>query len=746
VPAFDGTPSGGSTVSRRNRVLTSAVSLVLLGSVPLLSTAQEILLDEIVVSAQRRDQVVTDVPISMTVVGEELLEKTRATTLEGMQQVVPNFSFEKTNGFNNLSIRGVSGGGRNIGFDTRAGAYLDGVYVGQPQALGLPLFDVQRVEVLRGPQGHLFGRNTVSGAVSIVTRPPGDQLEGSVRAVVGNEGAYEAYGTIGGPLGETVSGKISAAYEKRDGFVENLYDGREIDDLDRVTTRGQLRFTPTDALTVDLYADYAEIKQETVVTGEPQTDFFDTEVDFLPRKPRVMDINTRPYEDVTLWGSALTINYELGNGNTITSITGYRDTDQGRRNDSDYSRNDILYVTYNDKFEQFSQELRIASPTDGRIQYVLGLYYLEEKAYSYREATIGEDMDVVVPLPVPGLSAPVGAAFRIAPGPAAIIDATVTTESLAAFAAVDFDLTDWMQVNLGARYTDEKKDLDFFLDGSRSGGFRIASLDDTDSMSNSELTPSVGLTFRLREGMIAYARWGSGFKSGGWNVDFLNAAQVAAGYQFAPETVNSYEVGLKGDLGRISFEVAAFRALYEDFQVFQTVRLPTGQNANKLSNAAKAESQGLEANIRARVTEGLTLSASLGLVDATYTSFPDGGGIGVDLDGNELQNAPPVTASVSADYRVQLGSGSLSLYGEYSYRDESYTQPTNEEIDKLDSRSLVNARATYFIGDGNWSVSVWGRNLLDELYMSRRGRDFLGNQWVKWGDPRTYGLEVRYDF
>ncbi|MCC5862362.1 MAG: TonB-dependent receptor [Gammaproteobacteria bacterium] len=734
----------------RRHALSSAILLALASPaglpVAMAQPAAGGMLEEIVVSAQRRQQVLIDVPISMSVIGEDALDKTRARTLEGMQQLVPNFSFEKVQGYNNIAIRGVGGGGRNIGFETRAGVYIDGVYIGQPQALGVPLFDVQRVEVLRGPQGHLFGRNTVSGAVNIVTRPPGDEFAGYVMAGAGNGGLYELQASASGPLGERVGGKLGASWESRDGFTRNLFDGSDLDGIDRASLRGQLSFMPTDALTIDLHADYANIEQDLIVTGEPLTDFFDTPADGIPRSPRVVNNNTPSFEDVTLWGASLTVDYQFDNGLALTSISAWRDTDQERQNDSDYSPADILWVNYQERFRQFSEELRLASPDDGAVRWLAGIYYLDETAKSNRRAVIGQDMDTVVPVPG-GARFPVGPAFGLVAGSVNPAIGQIDTRSWALFASLDYDLTERLTLNVGLRYTDEKKDLYYDLDGSLSGGFRIAVVRDfTDERKDSAFTPSLGLQYALTDAVNLYAKYSTGFKSGGWNLDFLNVGQAAAGFAFEDETVKAWELGIKSDLGIVSFEAAVFTADYKDHQVFQSVQLPSGTSVFALTNAARARARGVELSVLARPADRLTLAANLGLVDAKYRAFPDGGGPGVDLDGNRLQSAPRTTGSLSVDYSLDFAPGELALYGEFSYRASSFQQPQNQPLDRLESRNQVNARATWYPADGNWSVSLWGNNLFDRDAFIRRGRDFLGNQWAKYNDPRTYGVELRYDF
>ena len=706
----------------------------------------EELWEEIVVTAQKREQSITDVPISMTALGEDAIDKTRARSLGDIQQLVPNFSFDSVNGFDNINVRGVGGGGRHIGFDSRAGLYIDGVYIGQTAALAQPLFDIERIEVLRGPQGHLFGRNTVSGAVSLVTRAPSEETNFSLRGVAGNHETFELYATLEGTLSDKVFGKLSAAVETREGFVKNSFDGEDLDNLDRTTVRGQLRFLPTDSLSIDLFADYSDTEKRLIV-GEPQTDFFDTVTPGFPAPSRRVNFNTEPKSENEISGTSATVNYAFQNGHTLTSITGFRSSEQARSNDTDYGPNDLIFIDFFDESDQFSQEIRLASPDDQSLRYVIGLYYLNEDAESLRLATIGQDTAALVPFVIPGVFVPF-AAFGLAPGGVISIDTQVETNSFAAFAAVDWDVSDRVTLNFGARFTDETKDLNYSLDGTQSGGLGIGTLlGFKNDRSESHFKPTVGVTFAITEDINLYAKYATGFKSGGFNSDFLDAASLAD-FTFDTEEVESYEVGVKGRVagGRIQFDIAAFTATYDDFQILQFVDLGGGATSIQLRNAAEVESKGVEGSFSWYASDAFQIGVTIGVLDATFESFPNAAGIGVDFDGNDLPNAPELSGSLTLDYRMPIASlgGRIDWYAEYSYRDSSFTLARNDpNLDNIDERSLVNARVTYTAESEKWSLGLWARNLLDEEYIVVHARDFLGNQFVRRGDPSTWGAEFR---
>lgn len=685
--------------------------------------------EQVVVTAQKRRERLQDVPISLTLLSGDALDKSRVRTLQELSQSIPNFEVAPVPGVATIVVRGIGGGGRNIGFDTRVGVYLDGIYVGQSQALGLPLFDIEQVEVLRGPQGHLFGRNTVAGAVNIITRTASKEFEGSMSAGTGNLGAREVYGIMSGPIGPWLQGKLSVSTEARRGYTSNLFDGGRLDNLDRLASRGQIRFQPTDALSFDLFGDYSNTKQNAII-GEATTGFFDQPLPDGPLPPRVVNFNTQPHLNAKLSGMSLTTNFALGGGHSLTAVTGYRLTRQDRGNDTDYNPQDIFKIRYRDDFRQYSQEVRVVSRSTGAFRYVGGVYFLKETAETLRTASTGVDASLLgLPLDLVATNA-----------------GTVRTGHAALFGSLDLGLVTDITLNLGARYTRERKDLLYNVNGAAAAGFATL-VDYRDGRAERKLDPTVGMTFAVAHDLAAYGKYAAGFKSGGWNADFVTDAQVAAGLDFKPETVKSFEMGLKGALlgGRVQYELAAFDSRYDNYQTFFFVPAPNGTAILQLKNAAKVDSSGLEASTRVRLNSSLKLVASMGLVRATYRSFPNGGGLGVDLSGQRVPDTPKMRMSLNLDYTTAVTAlnGSLALFAEFNHRD-STRQDSN--LPSLASRDLVNARATFAANSLKWEASVWARNLMDKAYVIATARDFLGNNIVTRGVPRTFGVEAKYHF
>lgn len=706
-------------------------------------------LDTVVVTVQKRPEPAREVPMALTTVNARTLDRLRVGGLEDAASLAPNTVFTQASGVNALTVRGVGGGGRNVGFDPRVGVYLDGVYIGQAQALTMPWLDLEQTVFLRGPQGHWFGRNSVAGAVALTSRAPTADLEGELRLGAGDRAARSAHAVVSGPLlGERLTGRIAWSHERHDGTIGNAFTGERWGDLDRRAGRARLRWDPSEAWRVDLAFDRAHQRQRTPF-GEPTTDFFDTPLAAGRRRARTVDFDVTPYADLTTRGSALTAVRTAANGATWTLIAGDRRTRQERQNDSDYSRADLLRVNYTDAFKQRSWEARWASSEQGPARAVLGVYSAQEDARTHRLVTIGRDVTALVPVPGRSGRWPFGASFGLKPGFGALAQARVRTDSTAVFGTWDRDWGERWTVSVGGRYTREHKRLAFDLNGAGSGGLRIATVQRQQRRRDESVSPRVSVLFRATPTLNGYVTYATGFKSGGWNVDFLNAGQASGGIGFAPETVRSVEVGAKGQTpnGRWTYEAAVFQAGYDDFQVFQFVPLGGGAAVLQMRNAAKVRSRGAEASVQWRPSARWTLAGQLGALDARFMRFPDGAGVGQDLDGRRLPDAPKWTAALQVAYRQPLAVGALTWQLEHAYQSASFAAAANDpRSDRIGARQLTNARLAYTAGSGRWSAGAWVKNAFDRTDVWVRGRDFFGNQVSQHGDPRQVGVDVTWTF
>ncbi len=677
-------------------------------------------LQEIIVTARKRAERAIEVPISMSVIGGAELVARGVNNTRDLEFAVPNLAVTGVDTSMNpgFSLRGISSDARNVGFESGLSLYVDGVYTGRPSSFNQDMLDVERIEVLRGPQGTLFGKNTTAGAINIITAKPTDTPTGNAELQIGNYDMVRARASVSGPLVEgKVQARIGVFHRERDGYQTNLYDDSDIFTEDATGGQAKLAFQPNERLSLTLAADLLSEKYRPNVNEMTPGSFGATGV------PRQVDIDADVFQKREIRAGSLNAEYDLGAA-TLTSISAYRTTDTSFLSDDDGSRQPYLTSAFADDQSQFSQELRVGGTT-GALTYVIGAYYLDQSASSGRNSTI----------PPGTLLGPIGVTVAL--------DANVDTESYAGFGQADYALTDKVKLTAGLRYTHEKKDVDMDLIGSPL--FGITTLKTRQSRSDESLSPSAALSYQPTPDVNLYAKVTHGFKAGGFNADYVANNQIG----FAPEKVLAYEAGLKmvSRPAGVRLDLAAFRMNYDDLQVmrFQTF------GGFTISNAASATIQGVEADLSYSPIAPLTLTASAGYLDATFDAFPNGGGAGVDYDGNHLPSAPKWTTSLAGEYRVPVADRTdLSLRVEYTYRAALFVDADNAAASRLPGFGLFNARLRMDFDDGRWAAEIWGKNLGDKLYVNDTGgtplSGLLGQQTISYGTPRTYGLRLAARF
>lgn len=756
----------------------------------LLAQESAFVIEEIVVTAQKRSERLQDVPVSISVFSDEAIAQTGIRELKDIGDYIPNMNISKGNDFRStVTIRGVGSSSRNIGFDSRVGVYVDGVYVGQSPAINQELLNLERIEVLRGPQGTLFGKNTVAGAVNLVTKKPGDELKGTVGVDIGNLNYRELKALADIPLGDTVSASVAVSKTDRDGYIPNIVTGNDLNERDVLAYRAALRFTPTDRLEINAAFDGLN-SEGLILIGDPVTDMLGMQPVQVAPELGVVAFNFDPSDERDVYGASLDVAYDYENL-TLKSITGYRTTDAVYSNATDYSPVDIVSIEYTDNYDVLSQELQLISQDDGDFTWMTGLYYYAQDSDTNRDVVLGADfVDAFVgPLYASGALSPPNGPLPPAPAlPNSVVSqligfgpplskvfnrGTVETRSYAAYFNGAYQLTERLKLGFGARYSSEDKDVNWLLDGRLSGVFFIGSTG-ADPANPSPLVndrndkffaPSVNLTFALNDTSNIYARYAAGYKSGGFNLDYINEDELAAnqGLEFDKETVDSYEIGLKGNYfdGRLALNLAAFIANYDDYQINQFVDLGGGRTSIRINNAAKVETTGAEAEATWRLTQDFTLQGSVGLLDAKFDSFPGGGTGGADASGNKLVNAPDLTAAIGGIWYRSLPSfgATLLMRGDVTYSDDYFTTADNGtevpynsaypgmiSFGKIDSRTEVNARIGLMSDNESWEIYLWGRNLTDETDAIDELRDFFGTIAKLPGQPRTYGAEFVWNF
>jgi iron complex outermembrane receptor protein len=706
----------------------------------------EVVLDDVVVTAQRRSERLTDVPASVAAVSAERIVATGAQDVADLGSYIPNVLIVKGSGLGAaVLIRGVGSNSRNIGFDSRVGVYLDGVYLGQSPALNQELVDLERVEVLRGPQGALFGKNTVAGAINLITAKPGHDFEAYASGRIGNYDARSFTGRVNLPLGERAALKVSLNRNVRDGFLVNLVDGGQSANQDSWAWRTQLRFDATERLDFLLSVDGLKTN-ENAVFGNVLTNTTGTTLETLAPGRREIAVSRTQTNDRNLWGAAFDATYRFDGDYALHSQTSYRRTKFHSLVDPDYSPADIFSVDFSDGYKQFIEELQFTSPQGRRLEYLVGLYYYRQRGESARIASTGSQGFLLFGSPNNATLPTYG---------------DVLTRNVALFGNATYDLLENLELGLGFRLSHEKKSVDFAIDGSRLPVLGIATGTLDDSRVDKDFSPTATLTYKLNPRVSAYLRYAEGYKSGGYNLDFVSAASFPAGLEFDKETVRNYEAGLKGGFldGRLSLSLAAFRTEYGGYQINQFRDLGGGRTAIVIGNASTVKTKGVELEGTLRPLPGLSISGGVGLLDAKFHGLPT---TVASTLGGDLPGASKFQGNVSLDYFTPIGGQGLGLRANLTYTRRSGYYTTIDNIrtvtlgpaaarvtipyGHVPAFDYVDARLALLGKDDRWEAALFGRNLANKTYVVGYDRDFFGTLIEGLGDPRTYGVELTARF
>lgn len=677
-------------------------------------------LEEIVVTATKRTQNVQDVPVAVSVTSAADIERLQITNVESLQYSTPSLVVAGGDPTRKrFGIRGISDQSRNAGVENRIGVYVDGVWVGRSSASNQGVLDLSSIEVLRGPQGTLFGKNTVAGAINITSVRPQEGYSGYLEGEIGNYKHRQIRGTANLGFSEIAALRLSGSFTKRDGFTQNIFNNLDYDNRDDYSVRGQFQIKAGDT-TLYVAADTTKMTPRSTAGGERLPDP-------LAPLPRQIAHNVEQNYDIRYGGMSGQVDHIFGNGGTLTSITAFRTSKFTGAVDEDYSPQNISATTGDggEDTQHFTQELRYASNTDGAFDYLVGLYYLDQQVKGG------------------------GGAFAFAPAinpraPAIFVNVNqrskVETSMIAAFVHANYRPTDQLEITVGARLTKDKKSIDYRIT-DQSGLFTNGTL--VDDRSSTDFSPTVSVNYKFTDDVMAYARYARGFKSGGWNADFVRSIPDM---DFDDESVNAYEVGLKTTMfdRRLRINVAGYVSKHSDYQVFSFVQLSNGGTALNVSNAGKLTSKGFEIETEAAPTDWLTLFANYGYNDSIFDSFANGGGPGVNFDGNRAAEAPKHNVSLGATTDFDLGFAKLMLQGDYTYRSSLFSNPDNLAVNSNVPLEQVNLRAG--LDFGNVSVFGWMRNALDVTKAIYNSRSFLGFPRVEYNDPQTYGLTLKIKF
>jgi len=697
-------------------------------------------LDDVVVSARRRDELLKDVPISVSAIGEERLEQTGASDITALQQQTPNATVQVARGSNSTLISFIRGVGQQDplwGFEPGVGLYVDDVYVARPQGAVLDIYDVQRIEVLRGPQGSLYGRNTVGGAIKYVTNTLSDEPELTLRGAYGSYNQIDLMAVGSVPLADNfrVGGAI-ASYQ-RDGYGSNLTTGAEHYNKDVLAGRLSAEWEPRDDVSIRLAYDRVQddsnprhgsrLVAGATPAGAILSSVYDTNAG-------LGDVNS-----VESQGASATVAIELNDNWTFKSITAWREGETTTVIDFDNTPAATLDIPGFYADDQFTQEFQMLFDFD-RIQGVAGFFYLDGHAEGAFD-TILANAGIVIGT-----------------------NGQVETESWAGFADVNLDLTDRLHLGIGMRYTlDEKEGTVFranYLGATRSpllGGTVRAPLlvrsNYTNAKDFSEFTPRIALSYDLTDDLTTYASYSQGFKSGGFDMrgDVVLTPNTVNGYD--PETVDSYEIGLKGALDRLTFAAAVFYNEYQDQQV--TTQVPSGASiASFVDNVGSSTFYGAEFEGRLRILDNLSANFAVGYLHSDFEQFLRYNlttMVFEDISSQVvLQNAPEWTGYLGFTWIGDVAGGDLAVTPSVSYRgDSSMFEFPNPILDQQ-AYSVVDLSIVWTDPTDRFTLGLYGKNLTDEEYRVG-GYNFPGALFDNsiigyYGPPQTVTASLQVKF
>ena len=686
-------------------------------------------LKDILVTAQKREQLIQDVPLPIIAFDADQLDTLKVRDLGDLTVGIPNVGLDEigtSRGTANFSIRGLGINSSIPTIDPTVGVFVDGVYMGTNAMVLYDAFDLEGIEVLRGPQGVLFGRNVVGGAVLLNTKAPTDQYEARVRsAVEGGGKAPNMYvsGTLNAPLTDTLRARFTIYSNQDQGWFENEYDGRAFGAQDTLMLRPVLSWQPLDTLRLTLRYEYQDragdgaAVQNTVRFDRRSHDFSVNNDGFLDTRTHVL--STRLDWDVP-----------LGNG-TVTNIFGWRDVQADALSSVDElaSTTALRNLQTLLRAEQFSNELRYTGVLFDRLQLVTGLYYFTNASDYHERRQLADD--------------PPGRA-RIQNG-----GGLYDVDTFGVFMAGDYDLTDWLTLNTGLRFSYEEKEVDvttIALDLTTCnivhGPACPSDFRDTATWTN--LSPKVGLSYRYDDTLL-YVHWTRGFRSGGYNL--RNTHPDIGPGPFDEEQIDNYELGFKSTIGgRARLSGALFYSQVEDMQREVSFGLPDGGFAQVVRNTADTDIFGLELEGSLVLTQDLMLRAAMGYIDTEYAEVKfdlnrDGA---VDRKDKALEppRAPTWTYSLGLLHTLDIGSRyRLVSRINYAYRDKEYNTDSNLGFNR--QLKMLKAGVDLHINDGRWVVGLYGKNLLDQV---RHGINGLGGAFSPLSKGQVYGLALTYYF
>ncbi|KFN48417.1 TonB-dependent receptor [Arenimonas metalli] len=702
-------------------------------------SSEAVTLDAVQVTARKREETLQEVPVAVTAFTADSIDKLNIRDLGDLDAQVPNLTVYAARGSSSTVtayIRGVGQSDPLWGVDPGVGIYLDDVYIARPQGALLDVFDVERVEVLRGPQGTLYGKNTVGGAIKYISRGLSAETEGMAQLTVGNYGQLDVKGAIGGSLGsDALRARVAVASLHRDGFGENTVTGQEVSDKEILAARAQVGAFISDDFNIQVAFDWMD--DQSGVRGAKML----SANRFVPTAPPMAsryDVrNGMPnVNDTSMTGVSAVANWRISDDWGFKFVSARRESDTETNIDFDTTQATIADVKAFYSDEQISHELQFNYDGGGRARGVMGVYYFDGEAG-------GQVLNNFF-----------GLLFGDTQG-------TVYTDSIAVYGDWSFDLTNKWKLDAGLRWTDEDKRADVLNRGYSDRTYTtpisvVADFDRTINFTN--VAPKISLGYQATDDILVYGLATRGFKSGGYNIRAQATAVPRSAEPFDDEVVDSFEVGTKMSFldQRLFLNLSAFHNKYEDIQLSVFTSYDSnGDGTNDaffgdFTNAGKGTVQGLEVEYQWLPTRNWLVSGNLAFLDAEYDEFIYAG-LNI-ADEQEFTNAPEFSGAINVEYRTDLASGgNLAARVGYSYQDDVVATTEIVRTGALpitqDGYGLVNAGVIWNTG-GSWSFSLQGTNLTDKEYRTT-GYNLnaaLGVVTGFYGPPRQYSLSARYDF
>lgn len=777
----------------KNYIL-SASALSILVAMPAFAQNGPVL-DEIIVTAQFRKQGLQDVPISVSAVDAKIIEEQGVVKIEDLTSFVPNFTYTETGISTNFFIRGV-GSGINQGFEQSVGVYVDGVHYPRGQQVRAPFLDLERVEVLRGPQSILFGKNSVAGAMNITTAKPTDSFEGSIMASQEIEDGETIVETmLSGPINDRIRFRVAGRYRNLNGWIYNATLDQDEPNREELTVRGTVELDVTDNLMAtfkyersdfDSLGRNMEIENAQAVGGltygQVLVGLFGQDASALNETRDGIRSSNGDYSNNNMSTAQMTLDWQLGD-HDVQTITAFEKLEYDEVCDCDFTGGNVFHADLQEEYKQFSQEIRLSSPLGDTYDYILGAYF-QTSDHTYNDQIVVESNSILIPaLGAPGALLSNTQAARVAQ-----VDATV----LSAFAQVNWHFNDALTLQLGGRITNDDREGTRVMNiqaagggalpGAQAGaavvyagGFAISStnlaglagLGDPTSIfllgnlgapqvtgdrNVTKFSPDVKLVWNANDDTMLYASWARGFKSGGFDFRANNRGTFATAtdaFEFDDEQATNYEVGGKFKLGASAeLNVTAYFTKFDDLQI----SIFDGILGFNVGNAATSEVKGIEIDGRWALTEHVRLNGGMSIMDFEFTDFENGQCYAGQTPNSNDPNTPNLcsytglsnqlvsdfSGNLAVDFDHQIGDYEITGLVSLFYASAYDAAATHDPLGRQDGYAKINARLAFAPQDGPWEIAILGKNLGDEII-----RTYTGDAPLAFS---SFGRKTNYSF